>query len=446
MRDNSECCALKLSMSGDRLTTFQTAYRNLDLLPLIDPNDLVRFRVEYGADVIAELQQLVEDHNAGAAKIIFSGHRGCGKSTLLSEFGRQLADRYFVVFFSISETIEMSDVNHINILFAIAVNLMLEAEKSQVEIPQSTRESLYRWFATKTKIQTEAPVSAEVSAGFNLFSIFSGKLKTEASIRNEIKQEFERKVSDLVAKINEIAAIVQAGANKPILVIIDDLDKLDLAVVKDIYQDHVKALFQPNVSVIYTIPVSSLREGSLRAMIVSESDDQIVEMPVAKLFEKGESRQPNAIPKPEVEKTLCDILHKRIPAEIIAPQIAEQIVLASGGVLRELIRITNVCCRICLRQIRRYPDRPDITIDQAVFAEAVKDIRLDFETPLGKADYQILQTTYNKFIPDDPKEQQFLDLLHGLHILEYRNDEVWYDTHPIVTDLLKRKGLVNGAG
>jgi hypothetical protein len=46
-----------------------------------------------------------------------------------------------------------------------------------------------------------------------------------------------------------------------------------------------------------------------------------------------------------------------------------------------------------------------------------------------------------KFRVEDPKAQAFLDLLHGLHILEYRNAEVWYDVHPIVEDLLKRKGL-----
>ena len=66
------------------------------------------------------------------------------------------------------------------------------------------------------------------------------------------------------------------------------------------------------------------------------------------------------------------------------------------------------------------------------------------QTQLGKADYEILQTTYEKFEPDDPKDQKFLDLLHSLHVLEYRNAEIWYDTHPIVTDLLKLKDVIDG--
>ncbi len=83
-------------------------------------------------------------------------------------------------------------------------------------------------------------------------------------------------------------------------------------------------------------------------------------------------------------------------------------VLQSGGVLRELIRISNRCCRICSRKLRRNPEQTDIKIDQAVLDEAIKDLRLEFEATLGKADFNILQTTYEKFIPEDPKEQAFL--------------------------------------
>ena len=116
-------------MSKILLESFRTAYANMELSPLITPKEVENFRVEYGTEVLEELEQLVEDDPSGSGKIIFTGHRGCGKSTLLAEFCRQMDDRYFTVFFSISDLIEMSDVNHINILFAIAVQLMDAAEK-----------------------------------------------------------------------------------------------------------------------------------------------------------------------------------------------------------------------------------------------------------------------------------------------------------------------------
>jgi predicted AAA+ superfamily ATPase len=79
-------------MTQELLKSFQTAYRHLELLPLSQEKDLKQFRVDYGEDTIAELEQLVEDSPRSDGKIIFTGHRGCGKSTLLAEFRRNIHD------------------------------------------------------------------------------------------------------------------------------------------------------------------------------------------------------------------------------------------------------------------------------------------------------------------------------------------------------------------
>ncbi len=156
---------------SELLESFREAYRNLELLPLLTERALEKFWVEYGTETIEELEQLVEDSPSGDSKIIFAGHRGCGKSTLLAKFGRQMADRYFVVFFSISDSIEMSDVNHINILFAIAVRLMEEAEKQQVKIKSSTKDQFYKWFAKRTRTETEE-FKAETSESFTIYCYY----------------------------------------------------------------------------------------------------------------------------------------------------------------------------------------------------------------------------------------------------------------------------------
>ncbi len=424
---------------SELLESFRSAYRNLELLPLLTEKELNQFRVEYGGETLEELEQLIEDSPSGDSKIIFAGHRGCGKSTLLAQLSRQLYDRYFVVFFSITDLIEMSDVNHINILFAIAVRLMEEAEKQNVKIKESTQEQLYKWFASRTRIETEQ-VSAGVGAGFNLFKIITGKLKADATVRQEIKQEFLPKISDLIAQINIIAAVIQGEVKREILVIIDDLDKLDLALVQEVYQKHIKALFQPNFRIILTIPISALREVGLAATLITETNDQIVKMAVSKLFSQGERRQPDAVPKPEPVAILNQIITKRIPTELIEPETKEKIIIYSGGVLRELIRITNECCRICLRLIRRNPEDLAIKINSEVLQQAITKLSLDFDMRIGTDDYEILETTYQEFRPKDPKEQRFLDLLHGLYVLEYRNAQLWYDIHPIVTELLQQRG------
>jgi len=425
-------------MSQELLQKFQQAYKNLDLSPLLSATALAEFGIEYQEDTIIELEQLVQDSPIQDSKIIFTGHRGCGKSTLLADFSRRMQENYFVVLFSIADMIEMSDVNHINILFAIALQLMDEADRQNVPVPKSTKEAIEKWFARKIRIETNQ-LSTETSAGFNLFKILAGKLKVDATIRQEIKQEFIRKTSELVEQINIIAAIIKSASGKNPLVIIDDLDKLDLGLVRDIFQDHIKALFSPNFTIIFTLPVSALREMRLKETIESASKDQIVFMRVSKLFAKWERREADAKPKPEVMNQLKQLLSKRISSDILEAETAEKIILYSGGVLRELIRISNECCRICLRLLRRYPDRDDLKINHQILAEAVNKIRLDFELRLGLAEYEIVTTTYKELMPENPTEQKFLDLLHGLYILEYRNHDLWYDVHPIVTESLQKQ-------
>jgi hypothetical protein len=317
---------------------------------------------------------------------------------------------------------------------------MLEAEARQVDIPKSTKDVLDKWFAKR--IQTEeTSIQTEATTEKSFFKLVSTKLKVDSKIRYELKQEFERKVSELVAQINIIAAAIQSASKKQVLVIIDDLDKLDLGVVNHIFRDNIKALCLPGFRIIYTIPISALRETALKTTIEAETNDQIVPMSVFKLFNKGDSRVANSQPRPETFDVLCEILAKRIQSELITPEALKLIVINSGGVLRELMRIANECCRICLRLIRRKPDEK-VIIDNNILDQAINSIRNDFALPLGKAEYQILQTTYQNFKPEDPKQQEFLDLLHGLYILEYRNRQNWYDVHPIILQLLRDEGLI----
>ncbi len=431
-------------MSESLLSIYQSAYRNLRVDPLKTEEDFQKFAVPCNPDVISELEQLIEDGLATDNKIIFSGHRGCGKSTLLAEVKRNLDDRFLVVFFSISDTIEMSDVNHVNILFTIAVSLMEEAENKKIEIKPKIKENFYRWFATKTKTEIDE-FKAEVETGFNFTNLLAwikGVLKNNSTIRNEIKIEYEKNISSLVQRINEIAIIIEQTSQQEIIVIIDDLDKLDLTQVNDIFLGHIKALFSPNFRLLMTIPIAALREISLVTVLETETNNQIVKMPVYKLLPKREARQENIIPNQENIQLLKDIIEKRIDLNIIESEILTEIVIYSGGVLRELIRITNECCRICLRLIRQQPDNDRIKIDRTIFQEAINKLSLDFEARIGEKDYLILKSVYKNYQPPDPKSDDFLALLHALYALEYRNSELWYDLHPIVSKMLIHKGII----
>jgi hypothetical protein len=69
-------------------------------------------------------------------------------------------------------------------------------------------------------------------------------------------------------------------------------------------------------------------------------------------------------------------------------------------------------------------------------------LRNDFDRLLGTQLYQILKQVYESLTPTEASDDEFIKLLHGLCVLEYQNDDLWYDVHPIVMDLLRRKRLI----
>jgi hypothetical protein len=72
----------------------------------------------------------------------------------------------------------------------------------------------------------------------------------------------------------------------------------------------------------------------------------------------------------------------------------------------------------------------------------LENLRNGMAITLSKNDRSILQTTYQNHKPDDPKDQEFLDLLHNISAIEYRNAQTWYDVHPLIVDQLRQEGLL----
>jgi energy-coupling factor transporter ATP-binding protein EcfA2 len=422
-------------MTANRIEAFQTAFRNLQLQPLIEPEEISNFRVEYGDEWLDDLEQMVLDCSDYNNQLFFAGHRGCGKSTLLAEFAQRLDDRYFTVFFSIADLIEMDAIDHINILFAIAVQLTAKADDDNIEIEQSKMDGFFNWF--KERIQVEkSETKGSGEAGFDLFGFVKLKLQTDNTIRDEITTKFTKNPRDLIDTLNLIATEVALACGKEIIVIIDDLDKLELEDVQKIFKQNLNILLQPNFIVIYTIPIATIRDGVLKKHIEDAISNRIFVMPVVKLYAKGDSHLPNPQMVPAAIDKLCEILRKRIDSDLLPADIALQVGAFSGGVMRELIRIAQECCRLMLVQLRQKQRRQesinDLQIDAAILNQALDILRNEMTITLSKTDREILKQTYTNYRPDDPKQQEFLDLLHNIYAIEYRNTESWYDLHPLV--------------
>ncbi|MEM8545374.1 MAG: ATP-binding protein, partial [Cyanobacteria bacterium P01_H01_bin.119] len=72
-----------MATDSDRKAQFNEAYRNLNLFPLVEADEIEKFRVAYAGLTLGTLETDILASTVGD-KLIFTGHRGCGKSTLLN--------------------------------------------------------------------------------------------------------------------------------------------------------------------------------------------------------------------------------------------------------------------------------------------------------------------------------------------------------------------------
>jgi nucleoside-triphosphatase THEP1 len=440
-----------------RLEAFRAAGHNLQLDPLVSQKDLAQFGVPYQLEMLDEIEEALDDAIDGDTKLIFTGHRGCGKSTLLAELGHRLWEtgRYFVVSFSIADTIERSAVDHVNILFSMALQLLEAAERRSVKLPPGTKLELYRWLGKHTQTESrgleseiETSGSAALEGGIpgllKFLAEIKAKMKVNSVIRQEMSVEFARKISDLIEKLNEIKAYVENATGQKVVVIIDDLDKLDLSVTEVIFSKNIKSLLSPDFRIVYTVSIATLRELAVKESIAS-SFKKIYTMRVAKFFPREMLRRDDRVPDAKMIGLFREILAKRLPQDLIEAGIETELILKSGGVLRELIRMTDLCCDKCKLVLRRQIREGDTSqatamIDAGVLAEVLTDLQINFAEPLGRKDYQLLKFIYAEGEPENSEDQRFLNLLHNLYVLEYRNASQWYDLNPIVIDMLMQRG------
>ncbi|MEI6065349.1 MAG: hypothetical protein WCQ26_12200, partial [Pseudanabaena sp. ELA748] len=303
-------------------------------------------------------------------------------------------------------------------------------------------ETILGWNTTVHKQSKSEETKGDVGFDLKFLEVFSAKLQQEKSFRDGIETTFAKKISDLVGKIDRLAAAIQIKTQKPVIVIIDDLDKLDLPLVEAIYRNNIKALFSPQIRIVFTIPVSAIQEPQVMGALNSEGVVRPHLFPVAKFFPKDDRHNPEVEPIAKNLNIFLKVLEKRIPDGLIAPQTARAMVLKSGGVMRELVRIARECCTECMVQIEIEPDRDDIAIDEEIFNVALQNLRHDFTRQIGSSLYNLLVQIYETSEAEDSSNEGFVKLLHGLMVLEYENSSLWYDVHPIVVDLLKQKKLI----
>ena len=185
---------------------------------------------------------------------------------------------------------------------------------------------------------------------------------------------------------------------------------------KNLFQGSGALLKKLQCHFIYVVPISLLYDEQA---ILLPFDEQLI-LPMIPICQCGLERNPDT----EGIKHLSNIVSERlVVAEIFAhpEKTVEELILASGGHLRDLMKLISYAC-----------NQTDDQIQPAHATQAINRLVRDYEKVIRDEEYRHIITTYQT--QDPPNNEINQKLIYNNVILVYRKaDETeWKDVHPAV--------------
>jgi tetratricopeptide (TPR) repeat protein len=329
------------AMSSSVATNFRDAYNKLRL-ELITKEDFETYYVPREDSPVVELRERILMDDA-PSKSLFTGLRASGKTTELRRLMFTLRDDYFVVYFSTMKELSLVDIDYKDVLLSMVLQTLRAVEERGVDVSGDIVKDMYLLLK---QISGEFVVSRveKKTRGFDVGGMLralvvdvGGRYKSEVETRKEIRAKTEYLVQDLIQRFNLLIEELRLKVGKPLLIIVDDLEKADLELAERIFYKHAPTLAQPNCKVIFTIPVS------------------LVYAPPWKQIEMNFLTPPCFLPLKEVKTKegeedrdgidfLKNVVLKRVSSELFEDRALEMLAKWSGGVVVDFLRMVWDCC------------------------------------------------------------------------------------------------------
>ncbi len=408
--------------------TLQEAYRNLDPVRPLVGEWLEAFYVPRPPDSrVDQLQQELLLDDAEDDKTLFSGQQGAGETTELHRLAQALKDTHVVILLNAEKVLNLGDVHFTDLLVTIGLAVYEEARRRGVPADDQQVRDLLFWYEEQLLERDEtthlkSEVAGEVNVGVARFGV---RLAQESPFRKKVRAQAEARLSDLITRLNALLASLRQRFHQRILVIVDGMDKVyDLKQATDLFLHGANALMAPACRIIYTVPFP----------LFYSPDFQQVRQQFHRnyLLPNVKTRNRDGTPCEPGRRMLREVLLRRMDQNLIDLEALERLVDASGGLLRELLRLARFATLLALTRVASRVERQDVE-------GAMRKVRNTFRRILKAEDYRYLwkihETRNLAEIPADVADR----LLHNLSVLEY-NGDVWWDIHPAVKALLEETG------
>ncbi|MEO1069438.1 MAG: ATP-binding protein [Cyanobacteria bacterium J06638_6] len=372
---------------------------------------------------------------------LYAGHRGAGKSTELLRLKADLELKgCFVVYFAaVGEDgdIDPQDVQYTDILLACTRHL-LETLKTADPAP------LVSWFKDRGKAlydlgQTQIQIdSLDVNVLASQFASMTANIRAVPSERKKIRDLVNPHTVTLIKALNDF--IADGNRKLPLgktqlVVIADNLDRI-VPVYADngrsnhdeIFLDRSDQLKGLDCHLIYTVPIAmvySNRANDLKEIygnpdllpmiMVQTPDGALHASGFEKLKEILRRRIRPFLPEVSLGKDIFE-----------GPEVVEQLCLASGGHVRELLLLMK-------EALNRASSLP---IPTRAVRRAIAETRDTYRRTVEEHQWAILAKVAKTRVIDNDEDHR--DLLFRRCVMEYRffdDDGImqcWYDVHPLI--------------
>lgn len=348
--------------------------------PLRTRAELERFSVERSHSPIEEIQILLESTDR-PEKFLFSGHRGSGKSTELARLTKRLGDEVRVVEFSVMQELDLFELQYVDVLLGLALELAEVATDEEIDVKEGVLEHVFQFARDVTEeVQLEERGGGEIGASLNAFAAsLSAKLQAEDVTRRTVRENVSRRIPELLWSIELLAREIEEATGQDLLVVIDDIDKVDLATAKSMFYEHASTLSEPPLSIIYTFPMPLRHDNSFQQ--VRNSFPNVNVLPNIKTQERD-----GAPFEPGLETTE-HIVTKRLEADLIEDDALDELARLSSGVPRQLVVLVRQACLDALKEGR------DVIDTEAVQAAANQQQR-EYEVLLDRSQRELLREVH----------------------------------------------------
>lgn len=392
-----------------------------------------------GDDATIRLRRLFDRKPPGQPlHAVFSSHRGAGKTTELKRFAHDLRSQYVCIYLEANVELDAVEFAMEDLLLVLARAVEQLLRERETPLPANLLKDVERWFTEMVITQTLGQTyAAEIQAGAKakgglpffaeLFAKLTSLFKVSSEHREQVKSTLRRYPGELTRQVNSLfsgAAEVLSTEQRELLVIIDNMDRYSPKLIDELLVRDGDRFRQLGCNLVLTPPISLILRPE------SQSVDSIFKSEVMPTVRLRAQTEPYTKLSGPGRDALLAALSRRIDLDTLLPdeKARDRLVWASGGAIRELLELAHDSVLDV--------DTPPITLPHVDRVLERRRQRLRDRIDVNGWLEPLVAIGRSKRLTEDSK---CLEVLFQRLAFHY-DGEVWYDVHPLVTEIPDFKG------